>query len=116
MNFKHLTFSFLLIVVISFSAEVSAKDKAAKEVVYFSAITLYHPIVMYQKYQPLMDYLTKNRQYRFELRLSQDYRDIIKYFVFKLILLLASFLYIFLKIKWYNVLTSNIFPSRILNK
>lgn len=49
------------------------------ETVYFSAITLYHPIVMYQRYQPLMDYLTKNTPYRFELKLSQDYRDIIKF-------------------------------------
>lgn len=49
------------------------------ETVYFSAITLYHPIVMYQKYQPLMDYLTKNTPYRFELKLSQNYRDIINF-------------------------------------
>lgn len=48
-----------------------------KEVVYFSAITLYHPIVMYEKYQPLMNYLTENTPYRFELKLSQDYMDII---------------------------------------
>ena len=34
---------------------------------------------MYQRYQPLMDYLTKNTQYRFELKLSQDYRDIINF-------------------------------------
>ena len=81
MNFKRLIFSLLLTVVLSFSAEleVSAKDKAAKEVVYFSAITLYHPIVMYQRYQPLMDYLTKHTPYRFELKLSQDYRDIINF-------------------------------------
>lgn len=49
------------------------------ETVYFSAITLYHPIVMYQKYQPLMDYLTKNTPYRFELKLSQGYRNIINF-------------------------------------
>ena len=81
MSFKRLTFSLLLIVVISFSAglEVSAEDKTAKEVIYFSAITLYHPIVMYQRYQPLMDYLTKNTPYKFELKLSQDYRDIINF-------------------------------------
>ena len=81
MNFKRLIFSLLLTVVLSFSAEseVSAKDKAAKEVVYFSAITLYHPIVMYQRYQPLMDYLTKHTPYRFELKLSQDYRNIINF-------------------------------------
>jgi len=51
----------------------------SKQVVYFSAITLYHPIVMYQRYQPLMDYLTKNTPYKFELKLSQDYRDIINF-------------------------------------
>ncbi len=49
------------------------------ETVYFSAITLYHPIVMYQRYQPLMDYLSKNTPYKFELKLSQDYRDIINF-------------------------------------
>ncbi|MEW6410192.1 MAG: phosphate/phosphite/phosphonate ABC transporter substrate-binding protein [Nitrospirota bacterium] len=53
------------------------KDK--KATVYFSAITLYHPIVMYQRYQPLMNYLTENTPYRFELKLSQDYRDIINF-------------------------------------
>lgn len=55
--------------------------KAAKsaETKYFSAITLYHPIVMYQKYQPLMDYLTKTTPYKFELKLSQDYQDIISF-------------------------------------
>lgn len=49
------------------------------ETVYFSTITLYHPIVMYQRYQPLMDYLTKNTPYRFELKLSQDYRGVINF-------------------------------------
>ena len=80
MNFKRLTFSLLFIVLLFFSAdlEVSAKE-AAKEVVYFSAITLYHPIVMYQRYQPLMNYLTEHTSYHFELRLSQDYRNIINF-------------------------------------
>ena len=57
----------------------SASAAESTETVYFSAITLYHPIVMYQKYQPLMDYLTKNTPYRFELKLSRDYSDIIKF-------------------------------------
>ena len=61
-------------------AVCSEEGKApARDVVYFSAITLYHPIVMYQRYQPLMDYLTKNTPYKFELKLSQDYRDIINF-------------------------------------
>lgn len=50
-----------------------------KETVYFGAITLYHPIVMYEKYQPLMEYLTRRTPYKFELKLSQDYRDIIDF-------------------------------------
>ena len=81
MNFKSLTFSLLFIALLFFSAdlEVSAKDKAAKGVVHFSAITLYHPIVMYQRYQPLVDYLTEHTSYRFELKLSQDYKDIINF-------------------------------------
>lgn len=66
----------LIVLLTLFPLRSSAEST---EIVYFSAITLYHPIVMYQKYQPLMDYLTKHTPYRFELKLSQDYRDIIKF-------------------------------------
>jgi phosphonate transport system substrate-binding protein len=82
MSFRCLILSFLLVFVSSPNIKPACAEEAgkhSKEVVYFSAITLYHPIVMYQRYQPLMDYLTKNTQYRFELKLSQDYRDIIKF-------------------------------------
>ena len=72
-----------LLVVVSFYAQPAVcseeSEASTKEVVYFSAITLYHPIMMYQRYQPLMDYLTKNTPYKFELKLSQDYRDIINF-------------------------------------
>ncbi len=67
---------FILLILLSIPS-ISIAEPV--ETVYFSAITLYHPIVMYQKYQPLMDYLTKNTPYRFELKLSQDYRDIIRF-------------------------------------
>jgi len=58
---------------------VSIHQAEARKTVYFSAITLYHPIVMYQKYQPLMNYLSKNTSYNFELKLNRDYRNIIGY-------------------------------------
>ncbi|MDI6744129.1 MAG: phosphate/phosphite/phosphonate ABC transporter substrate-binding protein [Thermodesulfovibrionales bacterium] len=76
-----MTFSILLVGVFFLGAEseTSAKDKAVKRVVHFSAITLYHPIMMYQRYQPLMNYLTEHTSYHFELRLSQDYRNIINF-------------------------------------
>jgi len=75
MNFKA-TFLGFLILLLSFSPTY-AEEPA--ETIYFSAITLYHPIVMYQKYQPLMTYLSANTPYRFELKLSQNYRDIINF-------------------------------------
>jgi len=81
MNFRCLIL--LLLIVTGLSGKSAAAGETAagpsKKVVYFSAITLYHPIVMYQKYQPLMNYLTENTPYKFELKLSQDYRDIINF-------------------------------------
>ena len=82
MSFRCIILSFLLVFVSIIDVKPACAEKAGKpskekEVIYFSAITLYHPIVMYQRYQPLMDYLTKNTPYMFELKLSQDYRDII---------------------------------------
>jgi len=67
----------LLFVLLPLAAP--AADKPVRKTVYFSAITLYHPIVMYERYQPLMDYLTRSTPYKFELRLSQNYRDIINF-------------------------------------
>src|SRR4030066_1204285 len=81
MSFRYLTL--LLLLTASFASaadsEISVEDGTPKETIYFSAIALYHPIVMYQKYQPLMNYLTQNTPYRFELKLSKDYRDIINF-------------------------------------
>lgn len=69
----------LLTVLILLISIYPAKMAEPAETKYFSAITLYHPIVMYQKYQPLMTYLTKATPYKFELKLSQNYRDIIDF-------------------------------------
>ncbi|TAN45159.1 MAG: phosphate/phosphite/phosphonate ABC transporter substrate-binding protein [Nitrospirae bacterium] len=81
MSFKRALFLFLITFILAGQqAQSHAGDnKHPKKVIYFSAITLYHPIVMYQRYQPLMNYLTEHTPYRFELKLSQDYRDIIKF-------------------------------------
>ncbi|RJQ52154.1 MAG: phosphate/phosphite/phosphonate ABC transporter substrate-binding protein [Nitrospiraceae bacterium] len=81
MNCRCLFLSLSLIASLFFTVnpETSAEEDPPKKTIYFSAITLYHPIVMYQKYQPLMNYLTENTSYRFELRLSEDYRDIINF-------------------------------------
>lgn len=56
-----------------------AKDALKKETRYFAFISLYSPREMYEKYQPLMDYLSHNTPYKFELRLGRDYREIIDF-------------------------------------
>lgn len=76
MNVRH---SVLILLLIIFLVTPSLTRAEPAKTIYFTAITLYHPIVMYQKYQPLMNYLTENTPYRFELKLSQDYRDIINF-------------------------------------
>jgi len=73
----------ILAVALAISVFLSDGDshaaEKAKKVVYFGAITLYHPVVMYQKYQPLMTYLTQHTPYKFELKLNQDYRKIVEF-------------------------------------
>uniref|UniRef100_C6DYX4 Phosphonate ABC transporter, periplasmic phosphonate-binding protein n=1 Tax=Geobacter sp. (strain M21) TaxID=443144 RepID=C6DYX4_GEOSM len=47
----------------------------SKPVVFFGTNLRYSPRTMYARYQPLMDYLTENTPYRFELLISRDYRQ-----------------------------------------
>lgn len=65
--------------LVLFGALLGLSPCYGDEPITFSAITLYHPIVMYQKYQPLMNYLSGNTPFRFVLKLSQDYRDIVNF-------------------------------------
>ncbi len=69
----------VIIIALLLGARARNGQADGRQIVRFSAITLYHPIVMYQKYQPLMAYLSEHTPYRFELKLSQDYRDIIRF-------------------------------------
>lgn len=50
---------------------------AAKPVVYFGVSLRFHPITIYERYQPMLDYLTRNTPYRFELKIGRDYRETI---------------------------------------
>lgn len=50
-----------------------------KPVVYFGVIPRYNPMVMYRSYQPIMDYLTEQTPYHFELKLAQDYSQAVEY-------------------------------------
>lgn len=48
-----------------------------KPTVYFGLIPLYTPQLMYEKFQPLMDYLSSNTPYKFKMRLTKDYKGIV---------------------------------------
>jgi phosphonate transport system substrate-binding protein len=50
-----------------------------KPVVYFGIGLRYHPITVYERFQPMMDYLTQNTPYKFELKISRNYREAIKF-------------------------------------
>lgn len=56
-----------------------ARAEEDKPVVYFGVIPRYNPMVMYRNYQPIMDYLTENTSYHFELKLSRDYTEAVKF-------------------------------------
>lgn len=58
-------------------AQVSAKDPPEKPIVPFGLIPLYTPQLMYEKFQPLMDYLSANTPYKFKMRLTKDYKGIV---------------------------------------
>ena len=51
---------------------------AEKATIRFGVIPRYNPHVTYEYYQPLMDYLSRNTPYRFELRLGRTYLETIE--------------------------------------
>jgi len=51
---------------------------ADKPLVLFGINLRYSPRTMYSRYQPLMDYLTQNTPYRFELKITRDYGEALK--------------------------------------
>ncbi|MFO7766827.1 MAG: phosphate/phosphite/phosphonate ABC transporter substrate-binding protein [Pelovirga sp.] len=48
-------------------------------VIHFGAIPRYNPIIMYRSYQPIMDYLSANTPYHFELKLSRNYHQAVEF-------------------------------------
>ena len=72
---RHRTVSLFvaLLMLLSFSAAPCLAE--IKPVVFFGINLRYSPRTMYLRYQPLMDYLTENTPYRFELIISRDYRQ-----------------------------------------
>lgn len=56
-----------------------AAEAAEKPLIRFGVIPRYNPLVMYKRYQPIMDYLTAETPYRFELKISKDYPEAVRF-------------------------------------
>ena len=67
----------LISILAIFSAETVCS--AEKPLVRFGVIPRYNPLVMYKRYQPIMDYLTAETPYRFELKISKDYPEAVRF-------------------------------------
>jgi phosphonate transport system substrate-binding protein len=79
------------------SDSVTAKtDAGSKPVVMIGVISRYPPTIMYRGYQPIMDYLTSQTAYRFELLLSRDYNEALHSLITNKVsaVFLGSYLYV----------------------
>lgn len=74
---KYVLFLSVLLLII-----VAGRDclSQSKPIVYFGINLRYNPIIIYKRYQPLMDYLTEHTPYRFELKVSNDYEETLRQF------------------------------------
>lgn len=68
----------LLFIGLCLSNSIVVADDG-KPVIHFGVIPRYNPMVMYRNYQPLMDYLTENTSYSFELTLARDYPQAVEH-------------------------------------
>ncbi|MBM4349582.1 MAG: phosphate/phosphite/phosphonate ABC transporter substrate-binding protein [Deltaproteobacteria bacterium] len=73
MGHRRILFAFLSICFFIFSSKLAF----SKEVVQFGFCPKYNPRIMYQLYQPFVDYLNESTPYRFEIKLSRVYQETI---------------------------------------
>ncbi len=57
----------------------NAQKSPDKPIVYFGFITRYNPRIMYEEYQPIVDYLSRETPYRFEIKLGKSYQDAVEF-------------------------------------
>jgi phosphonate transport system substrate-binding protein len=71
---------FLLIAgaIAPFAASAQGKAVQKKRTVSFGVIPRFNPHVMYEYYQPLLDYLSRNTPYDFRLRVGRSYMETIE--------------------------------------
>src|SRR4030042_5248738 len=69
---KKIVLTLLVLIGLACSSPVSGKEHY-----YFGFCPKYNPRIMYQLYQPFIDYLNENTSYHFEIKLSRVYQETI---------------------------------------
>jgi len=64
-----------LVISLAAPAPAAPPVNRTEEKVLFGVIPRFNPHVMYEYYQPLMDYLSRKTSYRFELRVGRSYME-----------------------------------------
>ncbi|WP_429885209.1 phosphate/phosphite/phosphonate ABC transporter substrate-binding protein [Geoalkalibacter halelectricus] len=72
---KCLLFSFMGLLLAAPASLSAANDPVVK----IGVIPRYNPMLIYRFYQPVVDYLSENTPYRFELKLARDYREAVEF-------------------------------------
>jgi phosphonate transport system substrate-binding protein len=82
--------------IITPARSVIDSTSLSKPLVYLGVISRYPPNIIYHGYQPILDYLTSQTPYRFELKLSDDYTQAVQMLVRKEVAaaFLGSYVYI----------------------
>ncbi|MDI6744448.1 MAG: phosphate/phosphite/phosphonate ABC transporter substrate-binding protein [Thermodesulfovibrionales bacterium] len=57
------------------NARPSATQKAGRQTIYFGVIPRDNPRIMYERYQPLLDYLSEKTFHKYELALKKNYEE-----------------------------------------
>jgi phosphonate transport system substrate-binding protein len=73
----YLLLTALLLTLVPVQADPASAPE--KPLIRFGVIPRYNPLVMYKRYQPIMDYLTAETPYRFELKISRDYPEAVRF-------------------------------------
>lgn len=68
---------FLLISPLQTFPAGKGESPPEKPIIHFGFIPIYTPQLMYEKFQPFLDYLSANGPYKFKMRLTKDYKGII---------------------------------------
>lgn len=78
MTVRVISVTFCLIIFLAIAVGEGECDTGEKPLVRFGINLRFSPVRLYERYQPLMDYLTQNTPYRFELKISRNYQEAVR--------------------------------------